>query len=87
MIKKHEDKLRVMAQDFLQYRYKMYLTMGKRDGDWTFYEGACAMIEAFGGEWKRTYNGNDLDDINNYHHIVWFPDKEKCERLNEDAWK
>lgn len=50
------------------------------------------MIEAFGGEWRRMYKGDEnneeqLNDPNYYVHDVWFPNKEKCARLNEDAWK
>jgi hypothetical protein len=50
------------------------------------------MIEAFGGEWKRVYRGKDeseeeLNNPDNYYHMVWFPSKETCERLDEDAWK
>lgn len=90
MTKKNVEKLEIMAQDFLQYRYRMFCG-ARRDADWNYYQGACDMIQAFGGEWKRVYNGGDTeDDMNNpdnYHHIVWFPSKEKIERLNEDAWK
>ena len=51
MTQKNIDKLETMAQDFLQYRYRIWLLGGKRDADWNFYEGACKMIEAFGGSW------------------------------------
>lgn len=91
MKKSNIHKLEEMAQDFLQYRYKMWLRFGKRDADWCHYQGACDMIDAFGGSWKRVYAGDQSqeaeDDIRNYHHIVWFPDDEKCKRLNVDAWK
>lgn len=93
MKKAHIEKLQIMAQDFLQYRYRIFCSMGRRDADWNYYEGACAMITAFGGEWKRIYTGKDhggeeeLNNPDNYYHTVWFPSKETCERLNEDAWK
>ena len=88
---KNVEKLEVMVQDFLQYRYTMFCD-GRRDPDWTFYQGACQMIEAFGGEWKRVYKGKDhseeeLNNPDNYYHTVWFPSKERCEQLNENAWK
>ena len=87
MTQKNIDKLETMAQDFLQYRYKVWLLGGKRDADWNFYEGACKMIEAFGGSWRRNFKGGDEDDIKNYSHTVFFPDNRLCESLNEDAWK
>ena len=87
MTQKNIDKLETMAQDFLQYRYRIWLLGGKRDADWNFYEGACKMIEAFGGSWRRHFKGGDEDDIKNYSHTVWFPDNRLCENLNEDAWK
>lgn len=85
------ETLETMAQDFLQYRYKIFCN-GRRDPDWAFYEGACAMIEAFGGEWRRRFVGdlNDekqLNDASYYYHSVIFPNKERCARLNKDAWK
>lgn len=92
MTKKNIEKLQIMAQDFLQYRYRIFCT-GRRDADWNYYQGACDMIQAFGGEWKRVYTGKDhgsedeLNNLDNYYHIVWFPSKEKIERLNEDVWK
>lgn len=91
MTKKNIEKLQIMAQDFLQYRYSIYCR-NQRNEDFLHYQGACDMICAFGGEWKRGYTGkdNETDSLNNpenYYHIVWFPSKEKCERLNEDAWK
>ena len=52
MTQKNIGKLEIMAQDFLQYRYKMWLIFDKRDVDWNFYQGACKMIEAFGGSWR-----------------------------------
>lgn len=55
MKKANVEKLQTMAQDFLQYRYKMWLALGKRDADWNYYEGVCDMIAAFGGEWRRRY--------------------------------
>lgn len=87
MTQKNIDKLETMAQDFLQYRYRIWLLGGKRDADWNFYEGACRMIEAFGGSWRRSFKDGDKDDIKNYFHTVWFPDNRLCENLNEDAWK
>lgn len=91
MKKANVEKLQIMAQDFLQYRYKMWLNFGKRDADWNYYEGACGMIEAFGGEWRKRYVGDDTEtaeaDINNYYHTVWFPSDDRCTRLNVDAWK
>ena len=87
MTQKNIDKLETMAQDFLQYRYRIWLLGGKRDADWNFYEGACRMIEAFGGGWRRSFKDGDKDDIKNYSHTVWFPDNRLCENLNEDAWK
>lgn len=84
-------KLETMAQDFLQYRYRVWLRLGKRDADWAYYQGACDMIAAFGGNWRRNYRGDDTDEssenISNYSHTVWFPSDEHCARLNEDAWK
>ena len=90
MTQKNVAKLETMAEDFLQYRYKMWLKFGKRDADWNFYDSACAMIAAFGGQWRRNYHGGDTegtDDIKNYSHTVWFPSNDTCQRLNEDAWK
>lgn len=91
MKKANVEKLEIMAAGFLQYRYKMWLTFGKRDADWNFYEGACAMIISFGGDWKRHYKGGDTEDeqnsVENYSHTVWFPSDERCAKLNEDAWK
>lgn len=92
MTKKNIEKLQILAQDFLQYRYSIFCSQGRRDADWNFYEGATSMIAAFGGDWKRFYHGKDhseeeLNNPNNYSHVVWFPNKEACERLNEDAWK
>ena len=89
--KKNVEKLEVMSADYLQYRYRIFCG-GRRNPDWVHYQGACQMIEAFGGEWKRHYHGKDeseaeLNNPDNYFHTVWFPSKEKCERLNEDAWK
>ena len=40
---KNLETLETMAQDFLQYRYKIFCN-GRRDPDWAFYEGACAMV-------------------------------------------
>lgn len=91
MKKSSVEKMQIMAQDFLQYRYKMWLCFGKRDADWAHYQGACDMIDAFGGWWKRHYSGDHSEeaqsDIRNYSHTVWFPDDETCKRLNVDAWK
>ena len=87
MNKKNIEKLETMAQDFLQYRYKMWLFGKKRDADWNFYKGACAMIEAFGGTWQRNFKGGDENDIKNYSHSVWFPDNRLCESLEENTWK
>ena len=87
MNKNNIEKLQIMAQDFLQYRYKMWFFGKKRDADWNFYQGACKMIEAFGGSWRRIFNGGDEDDIKNYSHAVFFPDNRLCEKLNEDMWK
>ena len=87
MTQNNIDKLETMAQDFLQYRYKVWLLGDKRDADWNFYEGACKMIEAFGGSWRRNFKGGDEDDIKNYSHTVWFPSNDTCQRLNEDVWK
>ena len=87
MTQKNIDKLETMAQDFLQYRFKVLLLGGERDADRLFYEGACKMIEAFGGTWQRKFKGGDEDDIKNYSHRVFFPDNRLCENLNEDAWK
>ena len=87
MTKKNIDKLRIMAQDYLQYRFKIWLCCGERDSDRIFYEGACAMIDAFGGDWKRNFKGGDENDIKNYSHTVWFPSDERCKNLNENAWK
>lgn len=53
--------------------------------------GACGMVEAFGGTWRRKYKGGNSEEErnnpDNYLHTVWFPDDETCSRLNEDAWK
>lgn len=91
MKKANVEKLQTMAQDFLQYRYKVWLTLGKRDADWNYYEGACDMIAAFGGEWRRRYKGDATEaaeaDISNYYHTVLFPSDDHCVRLNIDAWK
>ena len=87
MDKKNIEKLQIMAQDFLQYRYRMWLFGKKRDADWNFYNGACTMIEAFGGTWQRKFKGGDENDIKNYSHSVWFPDNTMCESLDENAWK
>lgn len=96
MRKANIQKLQKIAADFLQYRFAMILIAKENNIDPTidtaFYNGACAMIDSFGGEWKRIYNGNDhnkkqLNDIKNYSHIVWFPSDETCEKLNENAWK
>lgn len=89
---KNLETLETMAQDFLQYRYRIFCSYGRRDADWNFYEGACAMIEAFGGRWIRDFHGDNNDDeqINDasyYSHVVIFPNKEKCARLNKDVWK
>jgi hypothetical protein len=58
---------------------------------YSVYSGACEMIEAFGGEWKRIYSGDDSKeakrDIKNYRHIVIFPNDETCKRLNFNAWE
>lgn len=87
MTQKNIDKLETMAQDFLQYRFKVWLLGGERDADRLFYEGACKMIEAFGGTWQRKFKGGDENDIKNYFHKVYFPDNRMCESLIEDAWK
>lgn len=87
MTQKNVGKLETMAEDFLQYRYKIWLGFGKEAADWNFYDGACAMIAAFGGQWRRNFKGGDEDDIKNYSHTVWFPSNDTCQRLNEDAWK
>ena len=87
MTQKNVGKLETMAEDFLQYRYKIWLGFGKEAADWNFYDGACAMIAAFGGQWRRNFKGGDEDDIKNYSHTVFFPDNRLCENLNEDAWK
>ena len=91
MKKSNVVKIETLAQDFLQYRYKIWLLDGKRAADWTYYQGACDMITAFGGSWRRNYHGNDTDEssenISNYSHTVWFPKDEYCTRLNENAWK
>lgn len=87
MNQKNIEKLQIMAQDFLQYRYKVWLLGGKRDADYNFYNGAYKMIEAFGGTWQRTFKGGDENDIKNYFHKVYFPNDMLCESLNEDMWK
>ena len=87
MTKKNVETIQTMCADFLQYRYSLYLRGGKRDADWNYYEGACDMLAAFGAEWRRFYSGDDVNDIKNYSHVVWFPDAERCKRLNVDAWK
>lgn len=91
MKKANVEKLEIMAQDFLQYRYRLFCTMGRRDEDWIYYLGACKMIEAIGGDWRRYYNGKDTEEdklnVDNYSHTVIFPNDETCSRLNEDAWK
>lgn len=84
---KNIEKIQTMAQDFLQYRFKVWLLGGERDADRLFYKGACKMIEAFGGIWRRNFKGGDEDNIKNYSHTVFFPDNRVCENLNEDAWK
>ena len=90
MRKSSVEKLQMMAQGFLQCRYKIWLTCGKREADWCHYLGACEMIEAIGGTWKRHYCGDLSDqsrsDIRNYSHTVWFPDDDDCKRLNIHAW-
>lgn len=89
-----------MAAGFLQYRFGIQLRTeklrnpplpeGVENPDFVFYKGACKMIEAMGGEWKRIYRGGDtpeeMDDIKNYSHVVWLPSDEKCSRLNFDMW-
>lgn len=90
MLKKNVEGLEKMAGDYLQYRFQMYLH-SKRDADWAHYRGACSMIEAIGGEWRRLYSGDEtseaqLGDIHFYRHWVLFPSDEKCKRLNFDAW-
>lgn len=104
MRKANVEKLETMAADFLQYRWMIHLTTKKleetgeitrpenaQSPDFLYYNGACAMIQAFGGEWRRDYKGNqtprELNDISKYSHTVWFPSDETCSRLNEDAWK
>lgn len=83
-------KVEKMAADFLQYRYKIFCCMGRRDADWNYYEGACGMIESFGGYWQRSYTGGNSEEernnSDNYSHSVFFPSDEKCARLNENAW-
>lgn len=99
MKKANVEGLGRMAAGFLQYRYKLFL-MGVKRGeeslngnspDYIFYDGACKMIESFGGEWSRRYKGGDNDEdrvnIENYSHIVTFPDDERCKRLNFSAWE
>lgn len=39
MKKANVEKLQIMARDFLQYRYRIFCNMGRRDADWTYYEG------------------------------------------------
>lgn len=91
MLKKNVAKLEIMLQDFLQYRYKIYCAMGRRDADWTYYEGVCDTITACGGTWTRSYKGGESEEEksnpNNYSHTVWLPDDEICKRLNENCWK
>lgn len=103
MKKANVEKLEIMAAGFLQYRYRIYLiteAMYKNDDinknehiknpDLVYYEGACNMIESFGGHWQRHYKGDNtadsMNDITNYSHNVWFPNDEVCSRLNEHAW-
>lgn len=90
MRKSSVEKLQIMAQGFLQHRYRMWLCFGKRDADWAHYQGACDMIVAIGGDWKRHYSGDHSEearsDIRNYSHTVWFPDDDDCKRLNIHAW-
>ena len=100
MKKAHIQGLETLAADYLQYRYGIYLHTKKVLGndsderpspDFIFYDGACKMLEAMGCEWRRHYCGDStqesLDDIKNYSHSVWFPEKERLDRMNFDAWK
>lgn len=97
MKKKNVKGLEQMAEDYLQYRWGIYLHTKKRCGeeiarpDFVHYSGACDMLGAMGMRWERTYRGNNtqeqLDDISLYSHWVSFPSDEACERLNFDAWK
>ena len=96
MKKTNVQKLEKIAADFLQYRYRIYLIVKKNhvndDADYLVYSGATKMIEAIGGEWKRIYHGkennqDELNNINNYEHIVWFPTDSTCENLNLNVWK
>lgn len=96
MTKAQTAKLESLAQDFLQYRYTLFLHFrgeykDKADPNYLHYKGACDMIDAFGGEWRRVYKGDDseeaINDIRNYSHIVRFPDADRINRLNLDRWK
>lgn len=90
MKKKNIEGLEKMAADYLQYRYRMYLH-SKRDADWAHYRGACAMIEAIGGDWRRHYNGTETEEDQqnpaNYKHNVILPSDNKCEHLDFNAWE
>ena len=97
MLKKNVAGLEKMAADWLQYRWRMYLHSIKKRGDnranpdFVYYCGACGLIEAMGGEWRREYawdnSEEQLTDPAKYHHLVILPSDEKCKRLNFDAWK
>lgn len=103
MKKANVEKLQTMAEGFLQYRWRIHLMTKKMEEegklerlantespDFTYYKGACAMIEAFGGHWRRYYKGDHtpeaMNNINNYSHSVWFPSDETCAHMNEHAW-
>ena len=94
MKKANVKKLESLSADFLQYRYEIYLIAmknGDEVADLSFYKGACKMIDSIGGQWKRNYSGDNskeqLTNIENYSHIVWFPTDTECENLNMEAWK
>jgi len=75
MKKANVSKLEQMAAGFLQYRWGIHLMTKRaeengelnRPKDWqspdfVYYQGACAMVESFGGEWRRFYKGDDTKE-------------------------
>lgn len=97
MLKKNVTGIEKMAADWLQYRWRMYLHTREERGDnrgnpdFVYYTGACGLIEAIGGEWRRNYRGDDteeqLSNPENYSHWVLLPSDEQCKRLNFNAWE
>ena len=97
MLKKNVRGIEQMMADWLQYRWRMYLHAKQFRGeeranpDFIYYCGATGLIESIGGEWRRTYRGDNteeqLNDPKLYSHWVLLPSDETCKRLNFDAWR